>query len=283
MVKPSRRGPLVERLVGSFQVSERRACHVLCVPRATYRYRSCLDPRTELRMRIREIAQARVRYRYRKIRVLLNREGWDVGKYLVYRLYTEEGLSLKRMKPAGKRKAARQREERFKPAAQNHAWSMDFVADQLQNGCRFRSLTIVDMFTREAVAIEVGQSLKGDDVVCMLNRLKLDREVPKVLFCDNGSEFTSQAMDLWAYRNGAQIYFSRPGKPTDNAFVESFNGTFRAECLNIHWFVNLKEAKQLIESWRQEYNESRPHASLGDRTPSEFASESTASRALTAT
>ena len=234
-------------------------------------------------MRIREIAQARVRYRYRKIRVLLNREDWDVGKYLVYRLYTEEGLSLKRTKPAGKRKAARQREERFKPAAQNQAWSMDFVADQLQNGCRFRSLTIVDMFTREAVAIEVGQSLKGDDVVCMLNRLKLDREVPKVLFCDNGSEFTSQAMDLWAYRNGAKIDFSRPGKPTDNAFVESFNGTFRAECLNIHWFVDLKEAKQLIESWRQEYNESRPHASLGDRTPSEFASESTASRALTAT
>jgi len=131
MVKPSRRGPMVERLVGSFQVSERRACRVLCLPRATYRYRSCLDPRTELRMRIREIAQARVRYGYRKIRVLLNREGWDVGKYLVYRLYTGEGLLLNRMKPAGKRKAARQREERFKPAAQNQAWSMDFVADQL--------------------------------------------------------------------------------------------------------------------------------------------------------
>jgi putative transposase len=274
---------MVEGLVGSFQVSERRACRVLCVPRATYRYRSCLDPRTELRMRIREIAQARVRYGYRKIRVLLNREGWDVGKYLVYRLYSEEGLCLKRMKPAGKRKAARQRKERLKTTVPNEAWSMDFVADQLQDGARFRSLTIVDVYTREAVAIEAGQSLKGDDVVRVLNRMKFERAVPKVLYCDNGSEFTSQAMDLWAYRNGVKIDFSRPGKPTDNAFVESFNGTFRAECLDTHWFCDLKEAKQLIESWRREYNESRPHASLGDRTPSEFASESAVSRALTAT
>lgn len=233
-------------------------------------------------MRIREIAQARVRYGYRKIRVLLNREGWSVGKYLVYRLYKEEGLMLKRMKPAGKRKAARQREEKLKPTAPDQAWSMDFVADQLQDGTRFRSLTIVDVYTREALAIEVGQSLKGDDVVRTLNRLKLER-VPRVLFCDNGSEFTSQAMDLWAYRNGVKIDFSRPGKPTDNAFVESFNGTFRAECLDTHWFVDLKEARQLIGAWRQEYNESRPHASLKDRTPSEFAHEIAASRDLIAT
>jgi len=145
---------MVERLVGSYLVSERRACRVLRMPRATYRYRSCLDPRTELRMRIREIAQARVRYGYRKIRLLLNREGWDVGKYLVYRLYQEEGLTLKRMKPAGRRKAARTREDRFKPTAPNEAWSMDFVMDQLQDGTRFRALTIVDVYTREAVAIE---------------------------------------------------------------------------------------------------------------------------------
>jgi putative transposase len=156
---------------------------------------------------------------------------------------------------------------------------MDFVADQLQDGTRFRSLSIVDVFTLEAVAIEVGQSLKGDDVVRTLNRLKLNRGVPKVLFCDNSSEFTSRAMNLWAYQNGAKIDFSRPGKPTDNTFVESFNGTFRAECLNTHWFMDIKEAKHLIESWRREYNESRPNASLGDRTPSESAS----SRAFTAT
>jgi putative transposase len=148
---------------------------------------------------------------------------------------------------------------------------------------RFCSLTIVDVYTRESVAIEVGQSLKGEDVVRVLNRLKLGRGMPKLLFCDNGSEFASQAMDLWAYQNGVKIDFSRPGKPTDNAFVESFNGTFRAECLDAHWFASLREAGQLIETWRQEYNESRPHRSLGERTPSEFISQIAASRDLTAT
>ena len=234
-------------------------------------------------MRIREIAQARVRYGYRKIRVLLNREGWNVVKYLVYRLYKEEGLTLKKMRPQRKRKAVRHREERFVATGPDQAWSIDFVADELQGGSRFRALTMVDIYTREGVAIEVGQSLKGDDVVRTLNRMKTERGVPKLLFCNNGSEFTSQAMDLWAYRNGAKIDFSRPGKPTDNAFVESFNGTFRAECLDTHWFVDLKEAKQMIEAWRREYNESRPHRSLGDRTPSEFASQIAASRDLAVT
>jgi putative transposase len=142
MVKPSRRGPMVDRLMSSYGASERRACRVLCVTRGRDRYRSCCDSRTELRMRIREIAQERVRYGYRKIRVLLNREGWYVGKHLMYRLYKEEGLMLKRMKPGGRRsKSARQREEKLKPVAPDQAWSMDFVADQLQDGARFRSLT----------------------------------------------------------------------------------------------------------------------------------------------
>jgi putative transposase len=193
----------------------------------------------------------------------------------------EEGLALKK-RPPRKRKAVRHREERFLATAPNQAWSIDFVADRLQDGRRFRALTIVDD-TRESVAIEAGQSLKGEDVVRVLSQAKQQRGVPKFLFCDNGSEFTSQAMDLWAYQNGTKIDFSRPGKPTDNAFVESFNGTFRAECLNAHWFGTLAEAKRLIEAWRQEYNESRPHRSLGERTPGEFASQYAASRVLTAT
>ena len=273
---------MVDCLRDSYRVSERHSCRVLLVVRGTYRYQCHREPWTELRMRIREIAQSRVRYGYRKIRVLLNREGWGVGKYLVYRLYKEEGLALKK-RPSRKRRAARHREQRFEATAPNQAWSMDFVADQLQDGRRFRSLTIVDVYTRESVAIEVGQSLKGEDVVRVLNRLKLGRGMPKLLFCDNGSEFASQAMDLWAYQNGVKIDFSRPGKPTDNAFVESFNGTFRAECLDAHWFASLGEAGQLIETWRQEYNESRPHRSLGERTPSEFISQIAASRDLTAT
>src|SRR5713226_6170620 len=152
---------------------------------------------------------------------------------------------------------------------------MDFVADQLADGRRFRALTVVDNYTRESLAIEVGQSLKGEDVVTVLNRIKAQRGSPKMLFCDNGTEFSSQAMDLWAYLNGVRIDFSRPGKPTGNAHVESFNSTFRQECLNAHWFMTLSEA------WRQEYNGSRPHRALGERSPNEFACQVAASRDLT--
>jgi putative transposase len=231
-------------------------------------------------MRIREIAQARVRYGYRKILALLHREGWKVGRYLVYRLYKEEGLTL-RQRLRRRRRVAVHRRERQKPTGPNQVWSLDFVADQLADGRRFRALTVVDVFTRECPAIEVGQSLKGEDVVRVLNRIKGQRGAPKMLFCDNGSEFSSQAMDLWAYQNGVRIDFSRPGKPTDNAHVESFNGTFRQECLNAHWFMTLSEAKEIIEAWRREYNESRPHRALGEQTPNEFACQVAASRDLT--
>ncbi len=233
-----------------------------------------------MRLRMREIAKVRVRYGYRKIRVLLNREGWNVSRYLAYRLYCEEGLAL-RPRRSHRRRAAAQRREPFRSTAPNQVWSLDFVADQLADGRRFRALTVVDIYTRESLAIEAGQSLKGEDVAMVLNRITLQRGSPKVLFCDNGSEFTSQAMDLWAYRNGVRIDFSRPGKPTDNAFVESFNGTFRAECLDVHWFASIGEARRLIEGWRREYNETRPHRALGEQTPSEFASQFAAQRVLT--
>jgi putative transposase len=228
---------------------------------------------------MREIAKMRVRYGYRKIRVLLNREGWNVSRYLAYRLYQEEGLAL-RPKRSRRRRTAVPRRERFRCTAPNQVWGLDFIADQLVDGRRFRALTVVDIYTRESLAIEPGQSMKGEDVVMVLNRILLQRGSPKVLFCDNGSEFSSQAMDLWAYRNGVRIDFSRPGKPTDNAFVESFNGTLRAECLDAHWFATLAEAKQLIELWRREYNESRPHRALGEQTPCEFASQFAAQREL---
>jgi len=261
---------VVEYLSVSYQISERRACRVARMHRGTFRYRGCKDPRTELRMRIREIAQTRVRYGYRKILVLLHREGWEVGKTLVQRLYQEEGLALKH-RPKRRRRAAERRPERMRTTEVNQAWSLDFVADQLSDGRRFRALTIVDVHTRESLAIEVGQALKGSDVVDVLNRLRIERRAPKVLFCDNGAEFTSQIMDLWAYQNGVKIDFSRPGKPTDNAYVESFNGTLRAECLDTHWFETLTEARESIEAWRREYNETRPHRALGERTPNEFA------------
>jgi putative transposase len=252
-----------------YRVSEWRACRVAQLNRGTYRYRGHKDPRTALRIRIREIAQTWVCYGFRKIVVLLNREGWGVGKTMVQRLYQEEGLAIKH-RPKRQRRASEQRGERLWPVAVNRAWSLDFVADQLTDGRPFRALAIVDVFTRESLAIEVGQALKRTDVVAVLNRLRFERCAPKVLFCGNGSEFTSQIMDLWAYQNGVKIDFSRPGKPTENTYVESFNGTFRTKCLDTHWFATLAEAKESIEGWRQEYNESHPHSALGERTPNEF-------------
>ncbi len=272
---------MVKYLEQSYRVSEWHACCVLEVARATHRYDGHQEQWIELLMRIREIAQTRVRYGYRMIRVLLNREGWKVGKDLVYRLYREEGLGL-RKRPAGKRRAAVHRQQRMRPTGPNQVWAMDFVSDQLSDGRKIRSLTVVDSFTRESLAIEVGHSLKGEDVVRTLNRLQQQRNVPKVLFCDNGPEFTGHRMDLWAYRNGVKIDFSPPGKPTDNAFCESFNETFRSECLDTNWFSNL-QARQLIEAWRREYNVSRPHRALDNRTPEKFASHIAARRDMTTT
>ena len=195
--------------------------------------------------------------------MLLHREGWKVGKYLVERLYREEGLTLQQRRKR-RRRVAEHRRERFHPTGPNQVWSMDFVADQLADGRRFRSLTVVDIYTREYLAIESEQRLKGEDVVLALNRIKIQRGVPKFVFCDNGSEFSSQAMDLWAYQNGVRMAFSRPGKPTDNAFVESFNGTFRSECLNAHWFTSLTEAQQIVETWRARQRESASQGSRGE-------------------
>jgi len=260
----------VTYLQTSYHVSERRACRTIRCARATYRYRSDREPRTALRQRIREMAQTRVRYGYRKIRVLLNREGWAVGKHLVYRLYREEGLTL-RHRPPRRRKAVVVRAHRPPVTRPNDVWSLDFVADQLVNGHRFRALTVVDVFTREGIAIEVGQRLRGEHVVNVLTRLTAQRGAPTRLWCDNGSEFCSQIVDLWAYQHQVRIDFSRPGTPTDNAHVESFNATLRRECLNAHWFESLREAQERIEAWRREYNESRPHRALQDRTPEEFA------------
>ena len=251
-------------------MSERRACVVIRLNRGTYRYHSHQDPRTELRMRMREIAAVRVRYGCRKILVLLQREGWPVGQSLVMRLYREEGLRLRWTVPR-KRRVAVERRERIKPAWPNQVWSLDLVSDQLADGRRFPALTVVDVYTRESLAIEAGQSLRGEDVVQVLQRVQQERGGPRRLLCDNGSEFCSQVVDLWAYQNEVKIDFSRPGKPTDNGHIESFNGTFRDECLNTHWFTTLAEARQFIEAWRREYNESRPHRALGERTPHEFA------------
>jgi putative transposase len=229
-----------------------------------------MDPKLELRGRMRELARSCVRWGYRRIHILLQREGWSLGRDQAYRLYTEEGLQLRSKLPR-RRKMVVTRRERFVPRRANEAWSMDFVADQLASGERFRALTIVDVFSREALAIEVGKRLRAENVVRACNRLVSQRSAPKRVFVDNGSEFSGRLLDLWAYHHGVQIDFSRPGKPTDNCFIETFNGSFRDECLNVHWFESMEEAKREIEDWRRDYNESRPHQSLGEQTPAEYA------------
>jgi len=216
-----------------------------------------------------EIAAIRVRYGYRRVHILLKREGWNASRWLVQRLYQEEGLALRSKRPR-RRKMAAHRQARTKPTGPDQAWSLDFVADELPQGRRYRCLTVIDVYSRECLAIEVEQNLRGEDVVATLDRLRQARAVPKVLFCDNGTEFTSRILDLWAYHHRVQIDFSRPGKPTDNAHIESFNGTFRNECLNTAWFKSINEAKIEIEAWRKDYNESRPQRSLNGRTPKEF-------------
>jgi putative transposase len=252
--------------------SERRACRLVCQPRSSHRYRSYRDQHLPLRQRIKEIAQTRVRYGYRRVRILLNREGWKAGKDLVYRLYREEGLAIRSKRPR-RRKMVVQRRARFKPAQVNEVWSLDFVSDQTAKGQKFRALTIVDVYSREALAIEVGQRLRAEHVVETLNRLVMQRGKPKFLFADNGSEFSGRLMDLWAYHHQVRIDFSRPGKPTDNAYVETFNGSLRDECLNLHWFDSIEDAKVIIEDWRRDYNESRPHMALGNIPPLAFASQ----------
>jgi putative transposase len=250
--------------------SERRACALTRQARSTQRKPSRRNPHTAIRLRMHEIAQTRIRYGYRRVHIMLKRDGWSVGRNLVYRLYREEGLVLRRRRPR-RRKTAVNREARYHASRVNDAWSLDFVHDQLSNGQSFRALTVIDVFSREALAIEVGQRLRGEHVVAVLNRLVQQRRAPHCLLADNGAEFTGQLIDLWAYHHGVRIDFSRRGKPTDNAFIETFNGTLRDECLNLHWFDDLGQAGAIIEAWRRDYNESRPHMALGNLAPAEYA------------
>ena len=261
---------VVDYVTACHDYSERRACALTRQHRSTQRKPSRRDPRLELRQRMHEIAQTRIRYGYRRIQIMLRREGWPISRNLVYRLYREEGLALRSKRPR-RRKMIVHREARVKPSRPNQVWSLDFVHDQLSGGQKFRILTVVDVYSREGLATEVDYRLRAENVVEVLNRLVRQRGAPKFLFADNGAEFTGHLVDLWAYHHNVRIDFSRPGKPTDNAFIETFNGSLRDECLNLHWFDNLAEAKRLIEAWRIDYNVSRPHMGIGNIPPREYA------------
>jgi putative transposase len=276
VVKPVRKREIVRYLMGRYRIGAKRGCRCIRLRRSVYYYRSVRDPLLELRQRVRDLASARVRFGYRRLLILLRREGWDVGKNRLYRIYCEEGLALRRKRP-WRHVSAVHREQRRPAQRANEVWSMDFVADQLADGRRFRLLTVVDLFTRECLDIELGQSLRAEHVVQVLNKLKFERGVPQRIYCDNGSEFVSAQLDLWAYTNQVTLDFSRRGRPTDNAVIESFNGRLREECLNAHWFESLQDAKEKIDAWRWDYNEHRPHRSLEGLTPREYAQKMLAS------
>lgn len=263
------RRQLVKKLIDEYRVSIKRAAALCLITRSLVYYKAHGRDDRAVRQRIKEIAAVRVRYGMARIHVLLRREGWCDNHKRVRRIYREEGLNLRLRRPR-RSKAARHRTQSLPLTAPNQCWSMDFVADALFDGRRFRALTLVDNFSRECLEIEVGQSLKGEDVVQVMERMKLLRgALPERIKVDNGSEFISKVLDKWAYENGVVLDFSRPGKPTDNAFIESFNGSFRDECLNINWFLSLEDAKEKINAFKQEYNHFRPHSALGNLTPLE--------------
>ncbi len=237
--------------------------------RASFRYRSRRPEQTELQERLRTLAAERPRWGYRRLHVLLRREGHPINVKRTYRLYREAELMVRKRR---RKRVTIERKPRVIPAQPNRRWSMDFVSDALENGRRIRCLTVVDDFTRECLAIEVDTSLPGLRVVRVLERISAERGgLPEAIVLDNGPEFAGRALDAWAYSKGVSLAFIRPGKPVENAFVESFNGRFRDECLNEHWFTRLADARQTIESWRRDYNQMRPHSSLGGLTPAEFA------------
>lgn len=270
LVQPALRKAEAEKLKEEFGISGRRACRLLEISRKCLVYESVKIERDEaVKRRLGELAVQWKRFGYRRLHVLLNREGEEINHKRVYRLYREAGLSIRKRK----KKCPSYKRGRPEMAYQeaNVRWSMDFVSDTTSRGQKFKVLAIIDEVTRECLAVEVDTSITGGRVVSVANMLKLFRGCPRETLTDNGPEFTSLALNKWAYENGVSQLFIDPGKPMQNGYMESFIGKLRDECLNEHWFRNLPEARSVIEDWRIEYNRIRPHSSLGYQTPEEYA------------
>jgi putative transposase len=256
-------------LQNDFGVSERRACQLLMFPRSTKRYEPMKKDDSSFRDRIIYWADKKKRYGMPRIHQMLLREGLVINHKKTERIYREEDLAIRR-KSKKKNYKSETRIPLHEPTECNEIWAMDFVSDQLSYGKPFRSLTIVDVFSKVSPSIEVDHSLTGLRVIRALEQAIVVAGSPKTICVDNGPEFICLALDQWAYERGIKLNFSRKGTPTDNAYIESFNGKFRDECLNMHWFLNIGMARSLIEQWRIEYNEERPHSSIGNLTPQEF-------------
>jgi putative transposase len=263
------RRSVVHYLGEQWSMSERHACGLAQVCRATVRYQAHGRDDDDVRQRLRELAALRKRFGYRRLHMLLQREGMLVNHKRVHRLYREEGLSLRRRKR--KRLTSEGRGPGEAASGPNQVWSLDFVSDCLSVGRRLKLLTVVDTYTRESLAIEVDTSIGGEHMARVLDRVIAARGAqPEEIVMDNGPEMTSRALDQWAYERGVRLRFIAPGKPVQNAFIESFNGRLRDECLNQHWFRSLGDARQIVEEWRLDYNLARPHSALGGLTPEEY-------------
>lgn len=257
-------------------LSQRRACQVVRLHRSTSRYAKQRGEDKELRVRLRLWAAKRPRWGYRLLHWQLTEEGFRVNRKKVLRLYREEGLRIRRRRR--KHVAAAPREKLAAPTRENERWSMDFVADELEDGRTLRVLNTVDDFSRECPGVEVDRSLPAERVIALLERIAKERPLPTTIVMDNGPEFASKALNAWAHRRGITLHFIDPGKPTQNPFIESLNGTLREECLNSDVFEDVPDARAKIESWRRRYNTRRPHSSLGDLPPAEFARKARAER-----
>lgn len=249
--------------------SQRRACRLVGIDPKTWRYAPRRPAEEAARLRLRELAAERRRFGYRRLQILLNREGMAMNHKKLFRLYREEGLSVR--KRGGRKRAMGTRSPMTLPDQPNQRWSLDFVSDALNNGRRFRVLTVVDDYTRECLALVADTSLSGERLSRELDRIGEHRGWPLMIVSDNGTEMTSNAILTWQEKRSVLWHYIAPGKPQQNGFVESFNGRFRDECLNEHLFRNLGHAHSVIEAWRADYNAVRSHTSLGGMTPEAFA------------
>jgi putative transposase len=249
-----------------FGVSVRRACRAVPAPRSTYHYIARRPSQDVLRKRIRELAETHVRYGYRRIHILLRREGWEVNVKRVRRLYNLDGLQM-RLKPPRRRVMAKLRSDRSDATGPNQVWAMDWMFDETFDGRRLWVLTVIDTWSRICPVMRVCRSATAMEVIDALEEACARYGHPKAIRVDQGSQFTSKELDLWAYGKSVTLDFSRPGRPTDNAYAESYNAIVRMECLGQHWFLSLDDAREKLEVWRRDYNEVRPHGAIGDRPP----------------
>lgn len=253
-------------MCSDWAVPIRQACGDIGFDRSTFHYQSRRIDQAAVAKRIREICETRVRYGYRRVHVLLDREGWGINVKKVYSIYKELGMHIRHKTPK-RRVKAKLRDDRTVAVGPNDVWAMNFVHDQLATGKKLRVLTVVDTCSRYVPVLDVRYSYRGEDVVATRDLVCRTTGYPKTVRVDQGSEFVSRDMDLWAYQRGVVLDFSRPGKPTNNAFIEAFNGRCRAECLNQHWFLTLADAAEKLEAWRRYYNEERPHGVIGNKVP----------------